>query len=57
MHYFIIKIPNKQEIQQIAFNHSSDIGFRDHQILTLETLPLGKPSKKQIETIEDQGEK
>ena len=29
MHYFIMKIPNKQEIQQIAFNHSSDIKFRD----------------------------
>ena len=26
MHYFIIiKIPNKKELQQIAFNHSSDI--------------------------------
>ena len=24
MHYFIIKIPNKQELQQIGFNHSSD---------------------------------
>ena len=22
-HYFVIKIPNKQERQQIAFNHSS----------------------------------
>ena len=22
--YFIMKIPNKQELQQIAFNHSSD---------------------------------
>ena len=28
MHYFIIKIPNKQELQQIAFNHSSDIDFK-----------------------------
>ena len=28
-HYFIMKIPNKQEIQQIAFNHSSDIDFKD----------------------------
>ena len=28
-HYFIIKIPNKQELQQIAFNHSSDIEFKD----------------------------
>ena len=26
--YFIIKIPNKQELQQIAFNHSSDIDFK-----------------------------
>ena len=25
MYYFIIKIPNKKELQQIAFNHSSDI--------------------------------
>ena len=24
-HYFIIKIPNKQELQQIAFNNLSDI--------------------------------
>ena len=28
-HYFIIKILNKQELQQIAFNHSSDIDFKD----------------------------
>ena len=26
-HYFIMKIPNKQELQQIAYNHSSDIDF------------------------------
>ena len=24
-----MKIPNKQELQQIAFNHSSDIEFKD----------------------------
>ena len=29
MHYFILKIPKKQELQQIAFNHSSDNGFKD----------------------------
>ena len=29
MHYFLMKIPNKQELQQIAFNHSSDIDFED----------------------------
>ena len=28
-HYFIMKIPNKQELQQIAFNQSSDIDFQD----------------------------
>ena len=27
--YFIMKIPNKQELLQIVFNHSSDIGFKD----------------------------
>ena len=26
--YFIMKIPNKRELQQIAFNHSSDIDFK-----------------------------
>ena len=24
-----MKIPNKQELQQIAFNHSSDIDFQE----------------------------
>ena len=28
-HYFIVKSPNKQELQQIAFNHSLDIDFED----------------------------
>ena len=28
-HCFIIKIPNKRELQQIAINHSSDVGFKD----------------------------
>ena len=28
-HYFIKKIPNKREIQQIASNHSSHIDFKD----------------------------
>ena len=27
--FFIMKIPNKWELQQIAFNHSSDIDFQD----------------------------
>ena len=29
VYYFIMKIPNKRELQQIAFNYSSDIGFKD----------------------------
>ena len=28
-HFFIMEIPNKREIQQIALNHSSDIDFKD----------------------------
>ena len=28
-HYFITKIPSKQELRQTAFNHSSDIYFKD----------------------------
>ena len=28
-HYFIMKIPNKRELQQIASNHSSDIKVKD----------------------------
>ena len=28
-HIFIMKIPNKRELQQIALNHSSDIDFKD----------------------------
>ena len=27
--YFIMKFPNKRELQQIALNHSSDIDFKD----------------------------
>ena len=28
-HFFIMKIPNKRELQQIALNHSSNINFKD----------------------------
>ena len=28
-HYFIMKIPNKRKLQQIASNHSSDFSFKD----------------------------
>ena len=28
-HYFLLKIPKKRELQQIAFHHWSDIDFKD----------------------------
>ena len=28
-HFFIMKIPSKRELQQIALNHSSDIDIKD----------------------------
>ena len=28
-YYFILEIPNKRELQQIAINHSPDIAFKD----------------------------
>ena len=28
-HYFVMKVPNKRQLQQIVFNHSSDIYFQD----------------------------
>ena len=28
-HFFIMKFPNKKELQQTATNHSSDIDFKD----------------------------
>ena len=29
IHFFIMKISNNGELQEIALNHSSDIGFED----------------------------
>ena len=37
-HYFFMKIRNKRELQQIAFNHSSDIGFRNSMNLYKECI-------------------
>ena len=28
-HFFIMKVPNKKELQKIPLNHSSDINFKD----------------------------
>ena len=40
-HYFIMKIPNKEELQQIAFNHSSGIHFQN--FLNLYKMCTAKP--------------
>ena len=57
-HFFIMKIPNNRELQQISLNHSSDIDFKDfmkifkkytaepHYILVNDTtLPSDDPLK------------
>ena len=57
-HYFVMKIPNKREPQQIVYNHSSDIDFKDflnlhkkcaakpHSFLVIyDTLPSSSPSR------------
>ena len=35
MHYFIMKIQNEEELEQIAFNHLSDIDFQNFMNLIL----------------------
>ena len=55
-HYLIIKINNKRELQNIAINHSADIGYQDfikiyrecvkepYNFLTIDTaLPASDP--------------
>ena len=37
--YFVMKIPNKQELQQIAFNHSSDLESQDFMNLRKKCTP------------------
>ena len=33
-HYFVMKISSKRKLQQITFNHSSDIEFKDFMNLS-----------------------
>ena len=54
-HYFIMKINNKRELQNIAINHSADIDYKDfikiyrectkepYNFLTIDTLPSSNP--------------
>ena len=41
MHHFIMKIPNQRELEQIAFDYSSDIDFRD--FINLYKIRTAKP--------------
>ena len=56
MHYFIMKINNKKELQKIAINHSADIDYKDfikiyrectkepYNFLSIDTrLPVSNP--------------
>ena len=38
-YYFFMKIPNKRELQQITFNHSLDIYFKDFMNLCKKCTP------------------
>ena len=64
-HYFIMKIQSKQELQQTAFNHSSDIDFKDFMnlykkctekpysfFITGATVALGNPSHFRLSLLE-----
>ena len=46
-HYVIMKIPNKKQLQQIAFNHSFDTDFTDFMNLLKNVL---QSFRKRIKT-------
>ena len=58
-HFFIIKIPNKREFQEIALKHSWDIDFKVFLKIYIKFTYsiLRKAFEKQIKTIEYQGKK
>ena len=37
-HYFIMKIPNNQQLHQVTFNHSLDIEFQDFMNLHIKNV-------------------
>ena len=49
-HYVIMKIPNKKQLQQIAFNHSFDTDFTDFMNLLKNVL---QSFRKRIKTNHD----
>ena len=38
MHYFIMKIQNKRELQQITFNYSADIDFKNFILVFIKNV-------------------
>ena len=44
-YYFVMKIPNKRELQQIVFNHSSDIDFQDIDFQNYNMIQVLKPEE------------
>ena len=51
-HFFVMKIPNKRELQQIDLNHSSDIYFKD--FIKIYKKCTAEPYSNKIMTIQDQ---
>ena len=54
MHYFVMKILKKQELQQTALNHSSDIDFCQYLMNDIDIDAFQKESfRKNIKTNND----
>ena len=54
MHYFVMKILKKQELQQTALNHSSDIDFCQYLMNSIDIDAFQKESfRKNIKTNND----
>ena len=51
-HFFVMKIPNKRELQQIDLNHSSDIDFKD--FIKIYKKCTAEPYSNKIMTLQDQ---
>lgn len=55
MYYFLMKILDKNELQQIAINHSSDIEFNDATLPACNQLRFRRSILKEIHNNHDNG--
>ena len=55
MYYFLMKILDKNELQQIAINHSSDIEFNDATFPACNQLRFRRSILKEIHNNHDNG--